>query len=154
MPRSRSYHGQPASISVQYTHSRLSRWGFTPVVLGYLRRLQLPERFASVTIHSATNAYSRPVDKLMTLVTLFVTGIARIGHIDRLLAGETDLAGLLGPDRFPSSDRPYDLLRRVTGWHIRQVDRIKRTYLDDRARLAETFVIADLDLSVRSAEVA
>ena len=78
MPRLRSYHGQPASISVQYTHSRLSRWGFTPVVLGYLRRLQLPERFASVTIHSATNAYSRPVDKLMTLVTLFVTGIARI----------------------------------------------------------------------------
>ena len=91
----------------------------------------------------------------MTPVTILVTGIARIGHIPTACWPERPpWAGLLGPDRFRSSDRPDDLLRRVTGWHIRQVDRIKRTYLDDRARLAETFVIADLDLSVRSAEVA
>src|SRR5215203_1185065 len=109
MPRPRSYHGRPASISVEYTHSRLSRWGFTPVVLEYLRTLRLPERLAAVTIRSAT--------------------IARISHIDRAFAGETALAGLLGLDRFPSSDRLYDLLGRVTGWHIRQVDGINRTYL-------------------------
>jgi Transposase DDE domain group 1 len=152
MPRPRSYHGLHRPMTVRFTHSRLSRWGFTPVVLEYLRRLQLPERLGAITIRSARNAHFRPGDKLMTLVTLFVTGIARIGHLDRLLAGETALAGLLGLDRFPSSDRLYDLLRRVTGWHIRQVDRINRTYVDDRAELAETFVIADLDLSVRSTE--
>jgi hypothetical protein len=152
MPRTRSYHGRPASISVQYTHSRLSRWGFTPVVLEYLRTLRLPERLAAVTIRSARNAHFRPVDKLMTLVTLFVTGIARISHIDRAFAGETALAGLLGLDRFPSSDRLYDLLSRVTGWHVRQVDRIHQRYLDERADLEDRFVIADLDLSVRSTE--
>ena len=152
MPPTRSYHDRPASISVQYTHSRLSRWGFTPVVLEYLRRLRLPDRLAAVTIRSATNAHFRPVDKLMTLVTIFVTGIARISHIDRAFAGETALAGLLGLDRFPSSDRLYDLLGRVTGWHIRQVDRIHQQYLDERAGLEQEFVIADLDLSVRSTE--
>ena len=60
MPRPRSYHGRPASISVEYTHSRLSRWGFTPVVLEYLRTLRLPERLAAVTIRSAKNAHFRP----------------------------------------------------------------------------------------------
>ena len=152
MPRTRSYHGRPTSLSVEFTHSRLSRWGFTPVVLEYLRKLRLPDRLAAVTLRSAPNAHFRPVDKLMTLVTIFVTGIARIGHIDRACAGETPLAGLLGLDRFPSSDRLYDLLGQVTGWHIRQVDRIHRQYLDERAGLEGSFVIADLDLSVRSTE--
>lgn len=152
MPRTRSYHARPTSIAVEYTHSRLSRWGFTPVILEYLRKLHLPDRLATVTIRSATNAHYRSLDKLMTLVTLLVTGIPRISHIDRTLVGETALAGLLGLDRFPSSDRLYDLLRRVTGWHIRQLDRIQKRYLDERADLKDTFVIADLDLSVRSTE--
>jgi hypothetical protein len=88
----------------------------------------------------------------MTLVMIFVTGTARISHIDRAFAGETALAGLLGLDRFPSSDRLYALPGRVTGWHLRQVDRIHQRYLDERAGLERTFVIADLDLSVRSTE--
>lgn len=152
MPQSRSYHGRPASISVEYTHSRLSRWGFFPVILEYLRNLRLPEQLGTITIRSASNAHFRPLDKLLTLVTLFVTGIARISHLDRALAGETALARLLGLDRFPSSDRLYDLLRRVTAWHIRQVDRIHQQYLDERAGLERTDVIADLDLSVKSTE--
>ncbi len=152
MPRPRSYHGDRPTISVQYTHSRLSRWGFTPVVLEYLHRLRLPDRLAAVTIRSAANAHFRPVDKLMTLVMIFVTGLARISHIDRAFAGETALAGLLGLDRFPSSDRLYALLSRATGWHVRQVDRIHQQYLDERAGLEPTFVIADLDLSARSTE--
>jgi hypothetical protein len=152
MPRGRSYHGHPASISVEYTHSRLSRWGFFPVILEYLCRLHLPERLGAVTIRSASNAHFRPLDKVMTLVTLFVTGLARLSHLDRTLVGETALAGLLGLDRFPSSDRLYDLLRRVTRWHIQQVGRIDQEYLDERAGLEQTFVIADLDLSARSTE--
>ncbi len=152
MPRSRSYHQRPATITVEYTHSRLSRWGFLPVVLEYLRRLHLPEQLAAVTIPAARNAHYRPLDKLMTLVTIFAAGIARISHIDRLLAGETALAGLLDLDRFPASDRLYDLLRRVTNWHLKQIDRIHRNCLDERAHLEGTFVIADRDLSARSTE--
>lgn len=77
-----------------------------------------------MTIPSARNAHFRPLDKLMTLVMIFVTGIARIGHMDRAVAGETTLARLLGLDRFPSSERLYALIGQVTGWHIRQIDRI------------------------------
>src|SRR5512135_3768695 len=152
MPRPRSYHDPRPRLTVEYSASTLSRWGFFPVILRYLQGLRLPQRLQGVTIPSASNAHFEPVDKLMTLVTLFVTGIARISPIDRLLAGETALAGQLGLDRFPSSDRLYDLLRRVTGWHIRQVDRIPQQYLDERAGLEPTFVIADLDLSARSTE--
>jgi hypothetical protein len=152
MPRIRSYHEPHRTITVQYTHSRLSRWGFFPVILEYLDRLHLPQRLAAVTIPSAPNAHFKPADKLMTLVTIFLTGIARISHIDRTLAGETALARLLGLDRFPSSDTLYDLLGRVTAWHVKQLDRIHRTSLDERAHFEQGSVIADLDLSVKSTE--
>src|SRR5512135_2659650 len=150
MPRPRSYHGHRPTTSVESSHSRLSRWGFFPVVLEYLRKLHLPDRLAAVTIPSAPNAHFQPLDKLMTLVTVFITGSARISHIDRTLAGETALAGLLGLDRSPSSETLYATLREVTGWHIRQVDRIHQGYLDERAGLEQGFAIADLDLSARS----
>src|SRR4051794_6970574 len=107
MPRPRSYHQHTLCITAEYSASTLSRWGFFPAILAYLRRLGLPQRFQTVTIPSASNAHFKPVDKLMTLVTVFVTGITRIGHIDRTLAGETALARLLGLDRSPSSDTLY-----------------------------------------------
>ena len=104
MPRPRSYHEPQAPITAEYSAATLSRWGFFPALLRYLQRLELPQRLRGVTIPSAHNAHFKPVDKLMTLVTIFLTGIARIGHIDRTLAGETALARTLGLDRFPSSD--------------------------------------------------
>src|SRR5512144_226782 len=152
MPRPRSYHDRRPKITVEYSASTLSRWGFFPAILRYLRRLELPRRLQAITIPSAPNAHFKPVDKLMTLVAVFLTGIARISHIDRTLAGETALARLLGLDRFPSSDTLYHLLGKVTAWHVRQVDRIHRTYLDEQARFDQGTVIADLDLSVKSTE--
>jgi hypothetical protein len=148
----RSYHEHQPTLTVEYSASTLSRWGFFPVILQYLRRLELPRRLQGVTIPSAPNAHFQPVDKLMTLVTVFITGIARISHIDRTLAGESALARLLGLDRFPSSDTLYALLGKVTAWHVKQVDRIHRAYLDDRSRFDRGTVIADLDLSVKSTE--
>ena len=100
----RSYPEHRPTITVEYSASTLSRWGFFPVILQYLRRLELPQRLQTVTVPSAPNAHFTPLDKLMTLVTLFLTGIARISPIDRTLAGESALARLLGLDRFPSSD--------------------------------------------------
>src|SRR4051794_3961806 len=152
MSRPRFYHRPQSPITVEYSASNLSRWGFLPAILGYLRRLGLPERLREITLPSAPNAHFRPVDKLMTLVTIFITGIARISHIDSALSGETALAGLLGLDRFPSSDTLYALLGKVTAWHVKQVDRIHRAYLDEQARFDRGTVIADLDLSVKSTE--
>jgi hypothetical protein len=152
MPRPRSYHDHQPVIPAEYSASTLSRWGFFPVILQYLRNRRLPQRLQAVTIPSAPNAHFKPADKLMTLVTIFLTGIARISHIDRTLAGETALARLLGLDRFPSSDTLYDLLGKVTAWHVKQVDRIHRAYLDEQAHFEQGTVIADLDLSVKSTE--
>ena len=152
MPRPRSYHEHQPVITAEYSASTLSRWGFFPVILQYLRNRRLPQRLQAVTIPSASNAHFKPADKLMTLVTIFITGIARISHIDRTLAGETALARLLGLDRFPSSDTLYNLLGKVTTWHVKQVDRIHRAYLDEQARFDRGTVIADLDLSVKSTE--
>src|SRR5829696_7658393 len=152
MPRPRSYHDHHPAITVEYSASTLSRWGFFPALLRYLQRLELPQRLRGVTIPSAPNAHFKPVDKLMTLVTIFLTGIARISHIDRTLAGEPALARSLGLDRFPSSDTLYNLLGEVTAWHVKQVDRIHRAYLDEQAHFDRGTVIADLDLSVKSTE--
>jgi Transposase DDE domain group 1 len=148
----RSYPEHRPTITVDYSASTLSRWGFFPVILQYLRRLELPQRLQTVTVPSAPNAHFTPLDKLMTLVTLFLTGIARISHIDRTLAGESALARLLGLDRFPSSDTLYALLGKVTAWHVKQLDRIHRGYLDEQARFDQGTTIADLDLSVKSTE--
>jgi hypothetical protein len=152
MPQPRSYHGPQPVITAEYSASTLSRWGFFPVILQYLRNHRLPERLTTVTIPSAPNAHFKPTDKLMTLVTIFITGIARISHIDRTLAGETALARLLGLARFPSSDTLYNLLGKVTAWHVKQLGRIHRAYLDEQARFDQGSVIADLDLSVKSTE--
>src|SRR5512133_1658301 len=152
MPRPRSYHDRRPKITVEYSASTLSRWGFFPAILRYLQRFELPQRLQTVTVPSAPNAHFKPVDKLMTLVAVFLTGIARISHIDRTLAGETALARLLGLDRFPSSDTLYHLLGKVTAWHVKQLDRIHRAYLDEQARFDQGSVIADLDLSVKSTE--
>ena len=78
----RSYPEHRPTITVEYSASTLSRWGFFPVILQYLRRLELPQRLQTVTVPSAPNAHFKPLDKLMTLVTLFLTGIARISHIN------------------------------------------------------------------------
>src|SRR5512144_64009 len=104
MPQTRSYHDHRPKITVEYSAANLSRWGLFPALLQYLQRLELPRRLQGITIPSAPNAHFQPVDKLMTLVTVFLTGIARISHIDRTLAGATVLARLLGLDRFPSSE--------------------------------------------------
>src|SRR3954471_7999836 len=152
MPRPRSYHEHQPVITAEYSASTLSRWGFFPVFLQYLRNRRLPQRLKAVTIPSAPNAPFQPADKLMTLVTIFITGIARISHIDRTLAGETALAGVPGLDRFPSSDTLYALLGKVTAWHVKQVGSLHREYLREQARFDQGSVIADLDLSVKSTE--
>src|SRR5512144_1836923 len=148
----RSYHEHRPTLTVEYSASTLSRWGSFPVILQYLRRLELPQRLQTVTVPSAPNAHFTPLDQLMTLVTLFLTGIARISHIDRTRAGESALARLLGLDRFPSRAHLYSLHSKVTAWHVKQLDRIHRGYLDEQARFDQGTTIADLDLSVKSTE--
>src|SRR5512147_1531776 len=152
IPRTRHYHNHHPALTVEYCASTLSRWGFFPAILRYLQRLELAQRLRDVTIPSAPNAPFKPVDKLMTLVTVFRTGSARLSHIDRTLTGETALARTLGLDRFPCSDTLYNLLGKVPAWHLKQLDRIHRAYLDERAHFDQGSVIADLDLSVKSTE--
>src|SRR5512135_1709676 len=71
MPRTRSYHNHHPALTVEYSASTLSRWGFLPAILRYLQRLELPQRLRGVTIPSAPKAHFKPGDKLMTLVTVF-----------------------------------------------------------------------------------
>src|SRR3712207_5319736 len=130
MPRTRSYHQPIPTITVESSASTLSRWGFFPVILPYLRNRRLPQQLGSITIKTAANGLYSTGDKLMGLVTIFVLGLARISHVDRSLAGETALARTLGLKRFPSSDTFYTLLKKVTHWHVKQVDRLHRGYLD------------------------
>ena len=62
MPQAPSYQGRRPDITVEYSASTLSRWGFFPAVLRYLQRLELPRRLQGVTIPSAPNAHFKPVD--------------------------------------------------------------------------------------------
>jgi hypothetical protein len=152
MPSTPSYPKRTPTITVEYSASTLSRWGFFPVLLEYLRQRQLPQRLEAITVKSAANGLYGTVDKLMSLVTIFVLGLPRISHVDRSLAGETALARRLGLKRFPSSDTLYALLKKVTSWHIKQVGRIHQGYLTEQAHFEDAPVIADLDLSVKSTE--
>src|SRR5436305_4495669 len=152
MPRTQFYHGRRCTIGVEYSAAHLSRWGFFPVILEYLRTHKLPQRLETITLATAANGLYSTVDKLMSLVSLFLLGIARISHIDRSLAGESALARLLGMARFPSTDTLYALLKKTTLCHVKQVDRIAHALLTEQARFEDVPLIADLDLSVRSTE--
>jgi len=152
MPRAQFYHGRRCTIGVEYSAAHLSRWGFFPVILEYLRTHKLPQRLEAITLATAANGLYSTVDKLMSLVSLFLLGIARISHIDRSLAGESALARLLGMARFPSSDTLYALLKKATLCHVKQVDRITHALLTEQARFEDGPLIADLDLSAKSTE--
>ena len=152
MPRAQFYHGRRCTIGVEYSAAHLSRWGFFPVILEYLRTHKLPQRLETVTLATAANGLYSTVDKLMSLVSLFLLGIARISHIDRSLAGESALARCLGMARFPSSDTLYALLKKATRCHVKQVDRITHALLTEQARFEDAPLIADLDLSAKSTE--
>src|SRR3954454_23063480 len=102
MPSTRSHPELTPTITVEYSASTLSRWGFFPVVLHYLHSRRLPERLGQITVKTVANGLSRTVDKLMSLVTIFVLGLPRISPIDRSRAGATALARRLGLKRFPS----------------------------------------------------
>src|SRR3954471_10885880 len=152
MPSTRSYPEPTPTITVEFSASTLSRWGFFPVVLQYLCSRRLPERLGQITIKTAANGVYGTVDKLMSLVTIFILGLPRISHVDRSRADETALARRLGLKRFPSSDTLYAPLKKVTSWHIKQVDRIHQDDLTEQAHFEIDPVIADLDLSVKSTE--
>ena|SRR5436305_13065517 len=49
MPRAQFYHGRRCTIGVEYSASSLSRWGFFPVILEYLRTHKLPQRLETIT---------------------------------------------------------------------------------------------------------
>src|SRR3954465_13007490 len=151
MPSTPSYPERTPTITVEYSASTLSRWGFFPVLLEYLRRRQLPQRLGAITVKTAANGLYSTVDKLMSLVGIFVLGLPRISHIDRSLAGRTVRARRLGLKRFPSSDTLYALLKKVTSWHIKQVDRIHQDCLKEQAAF-DSPVTADLDLPAKSTE--
>ena len=86
MPRPRSAQQPTSTITVEYSASTLSRWGFFPAILEYLRNRQLPQRLGKVTLSTAANGLYSTIDKLMSLVTIFVLGLPRISHVDRCLS--------------------------------------------------------------------
>src|SRR3954465_2186916 len=96
MPSTQSYQESTPTITVEFSASTLSRWGFFPVVLQYLRSRRLPERLGQITIKTAANGVVGPADKLMGLVTIIIPGPPRISHVDRSRADETALARRLG----------------------------------------------------------
>src|SRR5437763_8059633 len=104
MPRAQFYHGRRCTIGVEYSASSLSRWGFFPVILEYLRTHKLPQRLETITLATAANGVYRTVDKLMSLVSLFVLGSTRMNYSDRSLSYAASLSRLIGMARFPSSD--------------------------------------------------
>jgi Transposase DDE domain group 1 len=152
MPRAQYYHGRRCTIGGEYSASSLSRWGFFPAILMYLRTHDLPKRLEAITLATAANGVYSTVGKRMSLVTRFLLGIARISHSDRSLAGESALARMLGMARFPSSDTLSALIKKVTLCHVKQVDRITHAFLTEQARFKDLPVIADLDLSAKSTE--
>jgi hypothetical protein len=71
MPSTRSYQEPTPTITVEYSASTLSRWGFFPVVLQYLRRRRLPERLGQITIKTAANGVYSVVSRILSTGSAF-----------------------------------------------------------------------------------
>ena len=85
-------------------------------------------------------------------MTIFLTGIARISHIDRTLAGETALARCWAWTASPPAIPSTPCWARSPPGTSSNWTASTRTYLDEQAHFEQGTVIADLDLSVKSTE--
>ena len=150
-------------ILLKFEGDDLSKYGLFPLFAWYLvDYVQLPKRLKPLTVKRKRNN-KNPVKRRkpkfteaqlgIGIICIILLGIKRLRKINRLLKTETQIANLIGLERFFDQATAHRFLNEFQLWHLRQLE----TVADDLARdFGEAFrqdiVVLDIDSTTHSVE--
>jgi hypothetical protein len=150
-------------ILLKFEGDDLSKYGLFPLFAWYLvDYVQLLKRLKSLTVkrkRNNKNPIKRRKPKFteaqlsIGIICIILLGIKRLRKINRLLKTETQIANLIGLERFFDQVTAHRFLNEFQLWHLRQLERVG----DDLARdFGEAFrqdiVVLDIDSTTHSVE--
>ena len=150
-------------ILIQFEGSDLSKYGLFPLFAWYLiDYVELPQRFKSLTVkrkRNHLNLVKRRTPQFtesqlaIGIVSIILLGIKRLRKINRVLKTESQVAQLIGLERFFDQATAHRFLNEFQLWHIRQLENIA----DELAKtFGEAFrqdiVVLDIDSTTHSLE--
>lgn len=150
-------------ILLEFQGDDLSKYGLFPLFAWYLvDYVQLPKRLKLLTVKRKRNS-KNPVKRRkpkfteaqlgLGIICIILLGIKRLRKINRLLKTETQIANLIGLERFFDQATAHRFLNEFQLWHLRQLERVA----DELARdFGEAFrqdiVVLDIDSTTHSVE--
>lgn len=150
-------------ILLKFEGDDLSKYGLFPLFVWYLvDYVQLLKRLRPLTVKRKRNNQN-PVKRrkpryseaqlAMGIICIILLGIKRLRKINRLLKTETQVANLIGLERFFDQATAHRFLNEFQLWHLRQLEAVG----DELARdLGEAFrqdiVVLDIDSTTHSVE--
>ena len=150
-------------ILLEFEGEDLSKYGLFPLFAWYLvDYVQLITRLKSLTVKRKRNN-KKPIKRRkpkfteaqlsIGIICIILLGIPRLRKINRLLKTETQIARLIGLDRFFDQVTAHRFLNEFQLWHLRQLEAVS----DDLARdFGEAFrqdiVVLDIDSTTHSVE--
>ena len=150
-------------ILLKFEGDDLSKYGLFPLFAWYLvDYVQLLKRLKPLTVkrkRNNKNPIKRRKPKFteaqlsIGIICIVLLGIKRLRKINRLLKTETQIANLIGLERFFDQVTAHRFLNEFQLWHLRQLERVA----DDLARdFGEAFrqdiVVLDIDSTTHSVE--
>lgn len=124
-----------------------------PIATFMIDVLCLRDRFSAISIKKGKNSEFSTVDMCVGIIAIIMLECERMSHIDTSFSGEATLAQQLGLKRFFSASTAYRFIRKFSGWHVKQLNRINSLLLRENGQSVQTpKKVLDADGSTHSME--
>ncbi len=150
-------------ILLKFEGDDLSKYGLFPLFIWYLvDYVQLLKRLKPLTVKRKRNN-KNPIKRRkptftdaqlgIGIICIILLGIKRLRKINRLLKTETQIARLIGLERFFDQVTAHRFLNEFQLWHLRQLERISDELARDYGEaFRQDIVVLDIDSTTHSVE--
>ena len=140
----------PKIVVSKDSTNKVTRCGGSAPLVQYLQHvLQMPQRFAKITLKQGANAVFSIPKKFMTLLVLTMLYCPRLSHINPLFKDEELLAKQIGIPRIFDQSSAHKLFIQCNGWTVRQLDQINAELVKEKGNFENARrVVVDIDASI------
>lgn len=150
-------------ILLKFEGDDLSKYGLFPLFIWYLvDYVQLLKRLKPLTVKRKRNN-KNPIKRRkptftdaqlgIGIICIILLGIKRLRKINRLLKTETQIARLIGLERFFDQVTAHRFLNEFQLWHLRQLERVSDELSRDYGEaFRQDIVVLDIDSTTHSVE--
>ncbi|MBC8392891.1 MAG: transposase [Deltaproteobacteria bacterium] len=150
-------------ILIKFEGDDLSRYGLFPLFAWYLvDYVQILKRLKPLTVKRKRNN-KNPVKRRRPqfteaqlgtgIICIILLGIKRLRKINRLLKTETQIANLIGLERFFDQVTAHRFLNEFQLWHLRQLEKVSDELAKDFGEaFHQDIVVMDIDSTTHSVE--